>query len=186
MEIKEHCEKYRVWFADGEVADDVHDEKIDILKYLVYDGYLYRYGLGIYSIYNDVSDEEILSQKYLIRAGRHIGAYYGKSLLYRCGIIGDKPDKDYIISNACLKKEFDDKKTGDITVRVKRPYSEITDENYRIIEGLNLVQALSKYPRCKRKVEDFLIKNRIGKAELYRYAGEYPDSIWKVLNSLFV
>ena len=30
-----------------------------------------------------------------------------------------------------------------------------------------------------------ILKNRIGKAELYRYAGEYPDSIWKVLNSLF-
>ena len=174
------------WIADGEAADDAHDEKIDILKYLVYDGYLHRYGLGIYSIYDDVSDEEILSQKYLIRAGHRIGVYYGKSLLYRCGIMVDRPDKDYIISNACLKKDFDDKKIGDITVRMKRPYSEITDENYRIIEGLNLVQALSKYPRCKRKGEAFLIKNRIGKAELYRYAGEYPDSIWKVLNSLFV
>lgn len=118
---------------------DVSGRLIDILKFLVYDGYLYRYGVGVYSIYDDVSDEEILNQKYLIRAGRHIGVYYGNSLLYRCGIMDDRPDKDYILSNACLKKEFDNKKIGDITMRVKRPYSEITDENYRIIEGLNLV-----------------------------------------------
>ena len=185
MEIKEHCEKYRVWIADGEAADDAHDEKIDILKYLVYDGYLHRYGLGIYSIYDDVSDEEILSQKYLIRAGHRIGVYYGKSLLYRCGIIGDKPDKDYIISNACLKKEFDDKKTGDITVRVKRPYVEITDENYRIIEGLNLAAFLIRSSSYKDKVEKYLLKEGIDKSMLLRYAAGYPDKVTWVIKTLY-
>ena len=29
MEIKEHCEKYRVWFADGEVADDEELDGLD-------------------------------------------------------------------------------------------------------------------------------------------------------------
>ena len=127
------------------------------IKTLVYDGYLFRQVTGV---------------------------YYGKSLAYNCGILKEKPKKDYIICNDG-KKEFDDKVIRDTVVRVKKTYVPITEENYRQIEGLNLLMFLMKHTTYQKEVEDYLIREKIFLENLEPFIDKYPKSILKVFSKLF-
>ena len=57
---------------------------------------------------------------------------------------------------------FSDRRVGDTIIKVRRPYVQITNENYRIIEALNLLMFVVKLSSYRNKVEDYLIKEHIG------------------------
>lgn len=184
LEAKACCEKYQVWFPELDPASTRDAVRYNAIKALVYDGYLFRQVMGVYSLEESVPDEVIIQQKYINRAGKRMGVYYGKSLAYNCGILKDKPKKDYIICNVG-KKDFDDKVIRGTVVRVKKTYVQITEENYRAIEGLNLLMFLVKYTTYQKKVEDYLIREKIFLEDMEPFIDKYPKSVLKVFSKLF-
>ena len=80
---------------------------------------------------------------------------------------------------------FSDRRVGDTIIKVRRPYVQITNENYRIIEALNLLMFVVKLSSYRNKVEDYLIKEHIGMDLLEPYIDLYPETIKKVTKVLF-
>ena len=186
LKVKACCEKYQVWFLDKKESNEDYAKLKSALDRMVcIDGILYQHGTKCYSIYPNVPDEMIVEQKFLKRMGNQIGTYYGKSLAYRCGIIDQAPEKDYIISNTSVMEGFSDRRVGDTIIKVRRPYVQITNENYRIIEALNLLMFVVKLSSYRNKVEDYLIKEHIGMDLLEPYIDLYPETIKKVTKVLF-
>ena len=184
LEAKKCCERYQVWIPDFEPGTEGYAMRKSLAKRLVKEGYLFRQVEGVYSIQEFIPDEVIVNQKYIERAGEKIGVYYGKSLAYRCGIIDDKPDKEYILCNNG-SSSFVTGKVRDTEVRVKKTYIPITGQNYYLIEALNLLMFLVIYPSCQKKVEDYLMKKGIFLDKLEPLAREYPESINKIIMKLF-
>lgn len=47
-----------------------------------------------------IPDNVIVTQKFIERAGKRIGIYYGETLAYYCGTIPEEPDITYIVGNS--------------------------------------------------------------------------------------
>ncbi|MDO4328720.1 MAG: hypothetical protein Q4C66_05225 [Lachnospiraceae bacterium] len=59
------------------------------------------------------------------------------------------------------------------------------EENYRQIEGLNLLMFLMKHTTYQKEVEDHLIREKIFLENLEPFIDKYPKSILKVFSKLF-
>lgn len=185
IEAKKYCEKYQVWIPDFRPSEAGYSKRKSIAKKLVNTGYLYRVMDGVYSLNPDIEDEIIIRQKYLERQGERIGVYYGETLAYHCGILKDKPKETYILCNNG-SQNFVNGKVKNTSVRIKKAYVPITNSNYHIIEGLNLLLFLVNHCKYKEAVEDYLIRNGIFKDQLEPFIYQYPESILKIWNRLFL
>lgn len=72
-----------------------------------------------------------------------------------------------------------------MTVRVKKTYIPITEENYRLIEGLNLLMFLVKTPVYQKEVEDYLIRENIRLEDRESFINKDPKGVLKVFSKLF-
>ena len=185
IEVKECCEKYQVYISDFRPEEEGYTYRKNIAKKLVRDGYLYRLTDGVYSLDTDIEDDEIIvKQKYLERQGNRIGVYYGPSLAYQCGILKKEPERCYILCNN-IGKGFRAAKVRNTIIQVKGAYVPITNENFQIIEGLNLLMFLVNYSSYQKAVEDYLIRNQIYKRDMENYIDSYPESVLKIFDCLY-
>lgn len=138
---------------------------------------------GIYSLEAEVSDDIIVEQKYLDRAGKKIGVYYGQSLAYRLGIAAKDSQEEYIVSNKGAKKPVSCK-IGSRMIRVQKPFVPITNENYRIIEVMNLLMFLVEQPMYMPAVKEHIKKEKVAFSDIQPYIDAYPDSLKQVISEM--
>ena len=113
---------------------------------------LHRVGKGIYSMRSSsVEPLEILKQRNLVRKGKHIGIYNGKSLAYEIGILKQRPNTVSIMSNTVSSGVY---KTTTPTYKctlyglsVSFTTSPVTinDENYQYLMVLQALRYCNHY-----------------------------------------
>ena len=185
FKTKEVCKKYGGWIP--EETDAAMDfAKIQYLsRQLLAEGHLFWKCSGVFSMDQDVSDETAIRGIYLERRGEHIGVYYHESAAYHAGILNEKLETKYILCNDVKTDDFRNQKVGNIKFKTRAAYAEINNRNYKAIEGINLLMFSGKHPEYKRKVEDWLLENRVSIANMEPFFQYYPNMIKKIVKGLF-
>lgn len=125
-------------------ADDLQMKRVT--SKLVQKNVVNRVFPGIYKWVNsNISDIDIVYQRYIQRRHEHIGYLCGHSFAYEIGLINKQPDRIYITTNKesglhGRKHEF-----LSFTLYLRGSKAEITNENWRILQLLDLLPNLSKY-----------------------------------------
>lgn len=184
LEAKTCCEKYKVWIPEFCRGVDGYETRKKLAKELVNQGYLYRQIDGVYSLEAEVSDNIIIEQKYLTRAGAKIGAYYGSSLAHHLGILTEEPKKEYIVSNQGCQS-FVKCTVRSTMVQVRKTFVQITDENYRIIVAMNLLMFLVQYPTYIKPIKAYIENERITYADIQPYIRDYPSSLEQIVSKMW-
>lgn len=148
---------------------------------------LYRHIEGIYSLTPfEVEPERIIREKYIRRNNRAIGFLYGESLAYELGIIPEKPDTIYIVTNKESLLHGRVRNVCGQKIRIRGSETPVTDDNYKILQVLDMLRMRFKrgwdvYPKLK----EFTEENKITLDNFAPYIELFSDHVKKDLLLLY-
>ena len=154
-------------------------------------GKIKRFDTGIYYIPKasilkggvPLAADEVAVAKYIIRKGKVDGFYSGYTFANQLGISTQVPYLKEIVSNNASTR------VKEVNVRnkkiiLRRARTEITNENYVVLQLLELLKDLEQYYDisfenvCER-LKKYVKTENIKKADVDKYIGNFPDKIYK-------
>ena len=162
-----------------------------MFKTLCDTGKIKRFDTGIYYIPKasvlkggvPLAADEVAVAKYIIRKGKVDGFYSGYTFANQLGISTQVPYVKEIVSNNASTR------VKEVNVRnkkilLRRARTEITNENYVVLQLLELLKDLEQYYDisfenvCER-LKKYVKTENIKKADVDKYIGDFPDKIYK-------
>jgi len=151
------------------------------LKKLTDQNKLTRIADGIYSYGSLPSINKIIENKYIKRNDKVFG-YYTKNSLFK--LLGFKIDNelDEIVTNefSAIVREIE---VAGIKIKVRHSKIIINNDNYYILQFLDLVRDLEDYNieqfELENKLKSFISKYQINKNEVDKYINLYPNITYK-------
>ncbi len=164
-----------------------------LLKGLVDAGKLCRYDAGIYYLPGTtklkglvpISANTVAKCKYISKRGKIRGYYSGYTFANQIGLSLQVPYVQEIVSNEASAKIREIEIKGQKFI-LRKPKTEITEENYMVLQFLDFLADLDKYlDGSVENVTDRLIKiindEKITKKQIDTYINLYPIKIYKNL-----
>ena len=167
-----------------------------MFKALCDSGKIKRFDTGIYyvpkaSILKNgvpLAADEVAVAKYIVRKGKVEGFYSGYTFANQLGISTQVPYVKEIVSNNASTR------VKEVNVRnkriiLRRARTEITNENYVVLQFLELLKDLEQYydisfeAVCER-LKKYVRNENIKKVDVDKYIGSFPDKIYKNIYSL--
>lgn len=162
-----------------------------MFKKLCDSGKIKRFDTGIYYIPKKsllkngvpLAADEVAEAKYILKKGKIDGFYSGYTFANQLGISTQVPYVKEIVSNNASTR-VKEVKVRDKRILLRRARTPITNENYVVLQFLDLLKDLEQYydigfdevcDRLSRYVKD----ENITKTQVDRFIGEYPDKIYK-------
>ena len=154
-------------------------------------GKIKRFDTGIYYIPKasilkggvPLAADEVAVAKYIIRKGKVDGFYSGYTFANQLGISTQVPYiKEIVSNNASTRVKEVNVRNKKIILR--RARTEITNENYVVLQLLELLKDLEQYYDisfenvCER-LKKYVLTENIKKADVDKYIGDFPDKIYK-------
>ena len=154
-------------------------------------GKIKRFDTGIYYIPKArilnggvrLAADEVAVAKYIIRKGKVDGFYSGYTFANQLGISTQVPYiKEIVSNNASTRVKEVNVRNKKIILR--RARTEITNENYVVLQLLELLKDLEQYYDisfenvCER-LKKYVKTENIKKADVDKYIGNFPDKIYK-------
>ena len=154
-------------------------------------GKIKRFDTGIYYIPKasilkggvPLAADEVAVAKYIIRKGKVDGFYSGYTFANQLGISTQVPYiKEIVSNNASTRVKEVNVRNKKIILR--RARTEITNENYVVLQLLELLKDLEQYYDisfenvCER-LKKYVKTENIKKADVDKYIGDFPDKIYK-------
>lgn len=154
-------------------------------------GKIKRFDIGIYYIPKasvlkggvPLAADEVAVAKYIIRKGKVDGFYSGYTFANQLGISTQVPYiKEIVSNNASTRVKEVNVRNKKIILR--RARTEITNENYVVLQLLELLKDLEQYYDisfenvCER-LKKYVKTENIKKADVDKYIGDFPDKIYK-------
>lgn len=154
-------------------------------------GKIKRFDTGIYYIPKasilkggvPLAADEVAVAKYIIRKGKVDGFYSGYTFANQLGISTQVPYiKEIVSNNASTRVKEVNVRNKKIILR--RARTEITNENYVVLQLLELLKDLEQYYDisfenvCER-LKKYVKTENIKKADVDKYIGGFPDKIYK-------
>ena len=154
-------------------------------------GKIKRFDTGIYYIPKasilkggvPLAADEVAIAKYIIRKGKVDGFYSGYTFANQLGISTQVPYiKEIVSNNASTRVKEVNVRNKKIILR--RARTEITNENYVVLQLLELLKDLEQYYDisfenvCER-LKKYVKTENIKKADVDKYIGDFPDKIYK-------
>lgn len=162
-----------------------------MFKALCDSGKIKRFDTGIYyvpkaSILKNgvpLAADEVVVAKYIVRKGKVEGFYSGYTFANQLGISTQVPYVKEIVSNNASTR------VKEVNVRnkriiLRRARTEITNENYVVLQFLELLKDLEQYydisfeAVCER-LKKYVRNENIKKVDVDKYIGSFPDKIYK-------
>lgn len=151
---------------------------------------LVRFEKGIYYIPKQtllgnsiLNPNKVIEKKY-IRSNKDIFGYYsGYYLLNQLGITEQMPNIIEIYTNNESSKARD-VRVGSQTVRLRRARTDVTSENAAVLTFLELMNIIDTdcFDEEKRQVvTEYILKNKISRRDITRYAPAYPDRAMRAM-----
>ncbi|MBR3243474.1 MAG: TniQ family protein [Parasporobacterium sp.] len=151
---------------------------------------LFRVFTGRYSIYafKDVklTPKEITEIFFIKRNGVRHGFICGKSLAYELGIISDKPVSTYIATNTRNGKYKRIPNGKGLDVTVKGLPVLITEENYRILQFIDLCYSakLYRWTNAHDYIVDFANRYEVSAKKVKKYIPYYNAKVQDAVKSI--
>mgnify|MGYP006338290347 FL=1 len=154
-------------------------------------GKIKRFDTGIYYISKasilkggvPLAADEVAVAKYIIRKGKVDGFYSGYTFANQLGISTQVPYiKEIVSNNASTRVKEVNVRNKKIILR--RARTEITNENYVVLQLLELLKDLEQYYDisfenvCER-LKKYVKTENIKKADVDKYIVDFPDKIYK-------
>ena len=154
-------------------------------------GKIKRFDTGIYYIPKasilkggvPLAADEVAVAKYIVRKGKVDGFYSGYTFANQLGISTQVPYiKEIVSNNASTRVKEVNVRNKKIILR--RARTEITNENYVVLQLLELLKDLEQYYDisfenvCER-LKKYVKTENIKKADVDKYIGDFPDKIYK-------
>lgn len=151
---------------------------------------LVRFEKGIYYIPKQMllgnsilNPNKVIEKKY-IRSNNDIFGYYsGYYLLNQLGITEQMPNIIEIYTNNESSKARD-VRVGSQTVRLRRARIDVTSGNAAVLTFLELMNIIDTdcFDEEKRQVvTEYILKNKISRRDITRYAPAYPDRAMRAM-----
>lgn len=130
-----------IFFEDLNASGISHVNLKKSIQVLCKRGYLNNFEKGVY-VYpdNNITLDDVIKAKYLIRYGNHIGYLAGLSLAYELGLQTEKPERLDVITNKENKTKARNTSYQYKPLKVHGPYTEINNDNYIILATLTFLQ----------------------------------------------
>lgn len=163
------------------------------LKQLTDKGLLKRFDTGIYFIPKEtgfplgsmISGEQVIEKKYLKNDSDRCGYISGLTVVNQLGLTTQVPMVYEIVTN---KATTDYRKTmlARLNVIVRKPYVEITEDNYKALQFLDLIKDIDIYSevtreRQKERLLAYMKAINLKFSDMEPYLKYYPDKIYKNL-----
>lgn len=162
-----------------------------MFKALCDSGKIKRFDTGIYYIPEasilkngvPLAADEVAVAKYIVRKGKVEGFYSGYTFANQLGISTQVPYVKEIVSNNASTR------VKEVNVRnkriiLRRARTEIINENYVVLQFLELLKDLEQYydisfeAVCER-LKKYVRNENIKKVDVDKYIGSFPDKIYK-------
>ncbi len=164
-----------------------------MFKILCDSGEIMRYDAGIYYLQGvsrlkggvSLSANEVAKYKYISRNGQIIGYYSGYTFANQIGITLQVPFTIEIVSNhasaKCRRVNVRSQK-----IMLRKPRTEVTKENCRILQLLDLLKDLEQYAdedinQAAERINTYVKELNLSRSEIDKYIGFYPDRIYKYI-----
>lgn len=176
----------------SDVALPVSDTNLRrMFKDLCDSGKVVRFDKGIYYIPKQsrlkggvpLGTDTVVRAKYIIRKGKIEGYYSGYTFANQLGITTQVPYVTEVVSNNA-RSRFRELDLKGRRVVLRKPRITITEENFRVLQLLDLLSNVTQYADediedVARRVKDYMKKEGIDRENVDKYVGEYPDRIYK-------
>ena len=164
-----------------------------MFKILCDSGEIMRYDAGIYYLQGvsrlkggvSLSANEVAKYKYISRNGQIIGYYSGYTFANQIGITLQVPFTIEIVSNhasaKCRRVNVRSQK-----IMLRKPRTEVTKENCRILQLLDLLKDLEQYAdedinQAAERINTYVKELSLSRSEIDKYIGFYPDRIYRYI-----
>lgn len=135
-----------------------------------------------------ISTEKVIVFKYINRKNNVFGYFSGLTFANQIGISYQVPIVKEIVTNessAIVRKV----QLNNRTVEIRKPKVKITNENYKILQLLSLLENFSKYIDCevddaKAIIKKYAKENKITKENLFEYSVNFNNRVFKTILSL--
>lgn len=162
-----------------------------MFKVLCDKGEIQRYDIGIYYLQGicrlkggtGISASEVAKYKYISRNERVTGYYTGYTFANQLGLTSQVPFTIEIVSNQASAK------CREVSVRnqkiiLRSPRTEVTNENYSVLQLLDLLKDLGQYVDGDKEqatglVFDYIKKIGVTRLKIDQYIGLFPERIYK-------
>lgn len=146
---------------------------------------LQKIGFGIYAYPCDhFTDDEIITEKYLCRNGRHIGYPTGESALSYLGISDEKPEAYRLVTNIETATNVTGRTTTFLghKLRIHGSPVIVTEDNWKVLMILDVVCNIRKYlhgkdeTRAYEVLKQYARDNGLTAQQFSMYQGRYAFS----------
>ena len=164
-----------------------------MFKVLCDSGQIYRYDTGIYYMKGEsrlkggvcLSAGEVARYKYISRNNRVDGYYSGYTFANQLGLTSQVPYTIEIVSNQASAK-CREVSVKNQKIMLRKPRTEITKENYSVLQLLDLVKDLEQYvdddmPAAAARISAYIKEIGMRRAEVDKYIALFPDRVYKYI-----
>lgn len=182
-------------FAMDIEVESSEEYKKEQLERLVAYRRLMKFAEGIYYIPEEsklageiaLCPDVVARSKYICRKGKRIGYYGGYTLANFMGISSQVPVREEYISNAAQEKEKE-VSYGIRTYVVRKPPVEVTEENYRILQLLEIMQDVERYAddvtMAEALITFYVKRNQVSRENIDKYIGYFSEQTYKNMDGM--
>lgn len=172
--------------------DGVSDDNLkQSLKRLVDAEKVKRFEKGIYYLPREsrlrsgyrLSADIVAKYKYISRHGRVMGYYSGHTFANQLGLSNQVPVKVEIVSNESAPV-VRDVVLGKQTFTVRKARIPVNEENYKILQLLELLKDIEQYDdgsaeETEERIKKYIMNSKITRKDVDRYIEAFPIKIYK-------
>lgn len=161
------------------------------IKKLTDEGKIKRYDTGIYfipkkSIFrsgSQLSMDRVVEMKYLKADNKRCGYITGISVANQLGLTTQVPMTVEVVTNKATK-DYRETTLAKSKVIVRKPKTRVTEENYRILQFLDLLKDIDVFSELEgkelqKRIREYMEKTFLDFSMLEPYLQYYPDKIFK-------
>ncbi len=179
-------------YKDLNLKKEEYSAASKAIERLIKKGIIKRISTGIFykpkkTIFGELKpNEENIIKPYLFKNGKKIAYITGLRLYNKMGLTTQIPNEISIASN---KKRISISK-GNIKTKAVKSYVEVTNNNYKFLELLDVLKNFKKIPDLDKKAAISILSNKIKKLDekeikkLIKIALEYPPRVRAFLGAL--
>lgn len=161
------------------------------LKKLADSGKIKRFDTGIYFIPektifrsgSQLSSYQVIEKKYLQNDNQRCGYISGIMLANQMGLTTQVPMVYEVVTNKATK-DYRETKLNKTRVILRKPRVEVTDDNYKILQFLDLMKDIDYYSevegeRLQKRLFQYMQDMKLNFSMLEPYLSYYPDRVYK-------
>lgn len=161
------------------------------IKKLTEDGRIKRFDTGIYylpkkSVFrfgSMLSPDEVIRKKYLVEDGKYCGYVSGMAFANQLGLTTQVPMAYEVYTNKATT-DYRDIKLGGIRIILRRPYTEVNEENETALQFLDLIKKVSDISELSGsdltdRLTGYMKRTGLSFETLQKYLPYYPDRIYR-------